>query len=87
MKFTTPRGETVLNPFGGTGTTLRVCRRLGYPCTLIEIDDGYSAEIVKEHGMKRSNYNHRTYGRDSNELGESNIRAERLTGFSDERTA
>ena len=29
MKFTTPEGESVLDPFGGTGTTLRVCRQLG----------------------------------------------------------
>ena len=59
IKFTTPEGETVLDPFGGTGTTLRVCRRLGCPCTLIEIDADYCAEIVKEHGMKRSEYVHR----------------------------
>jgi DNA modification methylase len=41
VKFTTPERETILDPFGGTGTTLRVCRPLGYPCTLIEIDKGY----------------------------------------------
>ena len=59
IKFTTPQGESVLDPFAGTGTTLRVCRPLGNPCTLIEIDKGYCAEIVKEHGMKRSEYIHR----------------------------
>jgi len=59
IRLTTPEGESVLDPFGGTGTTLRVCRRLGYPCTLIEIDRDYCAEIVKEHGMKRSEYVHR----------------------------
>jgi site-specific DNA-methyltransferase (adenine-specific) len=26
VKFTTPPGESVLDPFGGTGTTLRVCK-------------------------------------------------------------
>ena len=40
VKLTTPPGESILDPFAGTGTTLRVCRRLGYPCTLIEIDKG-----------------------------------------------
>ena len=59
VRLTTPEGESVLDPFGGTGTTLRVCRPLGYPCTLIEIDKGYCAEIVKEHGMVRNEYIHR----------------------------
>jgi DNA modification methylase len=59
VRLTTPEGESVLDPFGGTGTTLRVCRPLAYPCTLIEIDKGYCDEIVKEHGMKRSEYIHR----------------------------
>ena len=59
VKLTTPPGETVVDPFGGTGTTLRVCRRLGFPCTVIEIDKGYCAKIVEEHDMKRSEYIHR----------------------------
>jgi len=32
---------------------------VGVDITLIEIDNGYCAEIVKEHGMKRSDYSHR----------------------------
>ena len=28
LKLTTPTGGTVLDPFGGTGTTLRVCKRI-----------------------------------------------------------
>ena len=59
IKLTTPEGETVLDPFGGTGTTHSVCRRQSFPCTTIEIDKAYCAEIVKEHGMKRSDYPHR----------------------------
>jgi DNA modification methylase len=51
IKLTTPPGETVLDPFGGTGTTLRVCKRLGHPCTLVELDPGYCAKIAEEHGM------------------------------------
>ena len=61
VRLTTPEGESVLDPFGGTGTTLRVCRPLGYPCTLIEIDKGYCAEIVKEHGMSGREYIHRAF--------------------------
>jgi hypothetical protein len=59
VRLTTPKGEPVLDPFAGTGTTLRVCRPLSYPCTLIEIDKGYCAKIVEEHGMKRSEHAHR----------------------------
>jgi hypothetical protein len=59
IKLTTPPGESVLDPFGGTGTTLRVCRRLSHPCTLIEIDEDYCARIAAEHGMKQTAYIHR----------------------------
>jgi len=59
IKLTTPPGESVLDPFAGTGTTLRVCKPLDYACTLIEIDKTYCAEIVKEHGMAPSEYIHR----------------------------
>jgi len=52
IRFTTPPGEPVLDPFGGTGTTLRVCKRTDNPCTLVEIDPGYCAKIAEEHGMK-----------------------------------
>ena len=43
VRLTTPPGEPVLDPFGGTGTTLRVCERTGNPCTLVELDPGYCA--------------------------------------------
>lgn len=59
VKLTTPPGGTVLDPFGGTGTTLRVCKRLELPCTLIEMDQGYCAKIAEEHGLVRSSYCHR----------------------------
>jgi hypothetical protein len=59
VRLTTPEGESVLDPFGGTGTTLRVCKRTGNPCTLIELDAGYCAKIAEEHGMVRSQYIHR----------------------------
>jgi site-specific DNA-methyltransferase (adenine-specific) len=52
IKLTTPPGGTVLDPFGGTGTTLRVCRKLGFPCTLIELDIGYCEKIAEENQMR-----------------------------------
>jgi site-specific DNA-methyltransferase (adenine-specific) len=51
IKFTTCEGETVLDPFGGTGTTLRVCRRINRPCTLIELSPEYCGRIADEHGL------------------------------------
>jgi len=48
IKLTTREGDTVLDPFGGTGTTLRVYKRFGIACTLIELDSGY-CEIAEEH--------------------------------------
>jgi DNA modification methylase len=51
IRLTTLPGESVLDPFAGTGTTLRVCRQTGNPCTLIEIDRGYCEKIAEEHGM------------------------------------
>jgi DNA modification methylase len=53
VRLTTPPGESVLDPFGGTGTTLRVCKRTGNPCTLIEMDPGYCEKIAAEHNMTR----------------------------------
>lgn len=50
LKFTTRPGGKVVDPFAGTGTTLRVCRRLGFLCTLIDIDREYCANIADEHG-------------------------------------
>lgn len=50
--LSTKPGDWVVDPFGGTGTTLRVCKKLGdRNCTLIELDPKYCKEIAKEHGM------------------------------------
>jgi site-specific DNA-methyltransferase (adenine-specific) len=51
LKMTTPDGGTVFDPFAGTATTLRVCKHLGYSCTLTEIDPVYCDEISKEHNL------------------------------------
>lgn len=45
----TKEGDHVVDPFGGTGTTLRVCKRLNRRCTLIEIDADYCEKIKQEN--------------------------------------
>ncbi|MCK9558111.1 MAG: site-specific DNA-methyltransferase [Candidatus Cloacimonetes bacterium] len=52
LKMTTPDNGTVLDPFCGTGTTLRVCEKLGFSCTLVEREVAYCDELYKEHGIK-----------------------------------
>lgn len=49
LLLSTQEGDTVLDPFGGTGTTLRVCERINRSCTLIELDPLYCKNIRKEH--------------------------------------
>jgi len=51
IRLTTPVDGTVLDPFAGTGTTLRVCKRLNTPCTLIEVDPTYCEKIAEEHDL------------------------------------
>lgn len=52
IKLSTKPGDHVLDPFGGTGTTLRVCEKIDRVCTLIELDAGYCKEIKKRHKVK-----------------------------------
>ena len=52
IKLSTLEGQTVLDPFAGTGTTLRVCKRIQRPCTLIEQSLPYCEEIAKEHNLE-----------------------------------
>ena len=59
LKLTTLPGGQVLDPFAGTGTTLRVCKKLGMACTLIELDQHYCEQIAKENDLARSPYPHR----------------------------
>ncbi len=50
--LSTKPGDWVVDPFGGTGTTLRVCKELGDRyCTLIELDEGYCQKIAEEHDV------------------------------------
>jgi DNA modification methylase len=51
VKLSTREGDRVLDPFAGTGTTLRVCKRINRHCTLIEMDETYCRNISAEHGL------------------------------------
>lgn len=52
IKMSTREGDTVCDPFAGTGTTLRVCKRINRECTLIEIDSTYCHYIAEEHNLE-----------------------------------
>jgi len=52
IKLSTKEGDTVLDPFAGTGTTLRVCKRIKRRCILIESNREYCKAIAREHGME-----------------------------------
>jgi DNA modification methylase len=52
IRLSTRELERVIDPFAGTGTTLRVCKRLNRPCTSIEVSDVYCEKIAEEHGLE-----------------------------------
>lgn len=52
VKLSTAPGQRVLDPYAGTGTTLRVCKAADRPCTLIEYSLPYCREIGKEHDLE-----------------------------------
>ncbi len=50
LLLTTPYKGRVLDPFAGTGTVLRVCKRtLNLTCTSMEISQAYCEKISAEH--------------------------------------
>jgi len=50
IKLNTLPGQHVLDPFCGTGTTLRVCKKIGRQCTTIEKSETTYKKVVEEHG-------------------------------------
>jgi hypothetical protein len=52
LLLTTREGDHVIDCFGGTGTTLRVCKRIGRRCTLVELSSFYCQKIAEEHNLK-----------------------------------
>lgn len=51
ISLSTQPGQSVFDPFGGTGTTLRVCRAINRPCTITEIDPTYCKRIAEEQNL------------------------------------
>ena len=52
IRLSTKPGDWIVDPFAGTGTTLRACKTVGERnCTLIELDTTYCKEIVTEHKL------------------------------------
>jgi len=51
IKLSTKEGDVVLDPFAGTGTTLRVCKRINRSCILIEKNAYYCEKLAEEHGL------------------------------------
>ena len=52
LLMSTPPGGTVLDPFAGTGTTLRVCMANGWNCNTSDYDLDYCRKIGAEHEMQ-----------------------------------
>ena len=51
IKFSTIECDSVSDPFAGTGTTLRVCKRINKPCLTMDIDRNYCERIAKENDV------------------------------------
>lgn len=47
----TDPGDTVVDLFGGTGTTVRVCEQIGRSALISEISDNYVKHIMAENKM------------------------------------
>ena len=52
IKLSTKEGDRVLDPFAGTGSILRVCRRINRTSTSFEISENCARHIAKENGME-----------------------------------
>lgn len=48
----TEEGDHVVDPFAGTGTTLRVCEQINRKCTTMDISRNYCERIAEEHGLQ-----------------------------------
>jgi site-specific DNA-methyltransferase (adenine-specific) len=49
--LSTKEGDGVLDLFSGTGTVIRVCKRINRSTTSVELNPTYCTEISKEHGL------------------------------------
>lgn len=48
IKLCTTKSDDVLDIFGGTGTTARVCQKIGRNCTIVEKSETYATKIREE---------------------------------------
>ena len=53
LKLTTPEGGKVFDGFMGTGTTLRVCKRLGFSCVTSDVSAEYCRRVREENGLRK----------------------------------
>jgi hypothetical protein len=51
IKLSTREGDDVFDLFSGTGTVIRVCKRIGRNTTSVELNPTYCNEIAREHGL------------------------------------
>lgn len=51
IKLSTKEGDTVYDPFAGTGTVLRVCKRIKRNCITVDIDPIYCELIATENNL------------------------------------
>jgi site-specific DNA-methyltransferase (adenine-specific) len=51
IKSCTKEGDTVIDPFAGTGTTLRVCKGINRRCITMDVSKLYCQHIADEHQL------------------------------------
>jgi site-specific DNA-methyltransferase (adenine-specific) len=52
IKSCTKEGDVVIDPFAGTGTTLRVCKGINRSCVTMDISSFYCRQIADEHQLE-----------------------------------
>ena len=53
LLLTTKRGELVVDPFLGSGTTMRVCQKIGRDCIGIDVDKFYCEQVAQDLQLKQ----------------------------------
>jgi site-specific DNA-methyltransferase (adenine-specific) len=53
IKLSTREGDKVLDLFSGTGTVIRVCRRINRQTTSVELNEFFCRKIAEEHALVR----------------------------------
>lgn len=54
LLMSTPEGGSVIDPFMGTGTTLRVCKANDWSCYTSDISSNYCEKVAEEHDLEVS---------------------------------